>query len=102
MGEVPLYFREQWPSLPAWHIQNQAVYPSLPPSLSPTLPPSLPPSLTHSLTPYLPHSLTPSLPLSLPSSLLPYPTFANCRGASPIRKRPPPQAPPRTLGIGLQ
>ena len=24
------------------------------------------------------------------------------RGTSPIRKRPPPYAPPRTLGIGLQ
>ena len=25
-----------------------------------------------------------------------------CRGTSPIRKRPPPKDPPRTLGIGLQ
>ena len=25
-----------------------------------------------------------------------------CRGSSPIRKRPPPYDPPRTLGIGLR
>ena len=28
-------------------------------------------------------------------------TLVNCRDISPIKKRPPPEDPPRTLGIGL-